>query len=94
MDFIALSITITYGVLSIALIISLIRVIIGPTLPDRVVALDLVAFVAIGFIATFSIDSNQPAYMDAAIVLALIAFLGTIAFARYVMQTQIGNEEE
>lgn len=94
MDFIALSITITYGVLSIALIISLIRVIIGPTLPDRVVALDLVAFIAIGFIATFSIDSNQPAYMDAAIVLALIAFLGTIAFARYVMQTQVGNKED
>lgn len=86
MDFFSLAITIVYVLLSISLLVSLIRVIIGPTLPDRVVALDLVAFVVISMIATYAISSGHPVYLDVAIVLALFAFLGTIAFARYVFQ--------
>ncbi len=85
MDFLSLSIIIVYIFLSLSLLISLIRVIIGPTLPDRVVALDLIAFVVISMIATYAISSGHPVYLDVAIVLALVAFLGTIAFARYVI---------
>lgn len=94
MDLLSLAVTITFWVLGISLVLSLARVIIGPTLPDRVVALDLVAFIVIAFIATHSIASSQFVFLDAAIVLALIAFLGTIAFARYVMQLQETGGEE
>lgn len=94
MEFLSLSVNITYAVLSLGLIFSLIRVMIGPSLPDRVVALDLVAFIVIGFIATYCISSMNFVFLDAAIVLALIAFLGTIAFARYVMQLQTKPGEE
>ncbi len=93
MDFLTIAVNITFAALSISLILSLIRIMVGPSLPDRVVALDLVAFLVIGFIATYSISVEQPVFLDAAIVLALIAFLGTLAFARYVRyaNTQIGE---
>jgi multicomponent Na+:H+ antiporter subunit F len=56
----------------------------GPTLPDRVIALDLIAVLSVGFIAMYALDNDQPVFLDAGIVLALVAFLGTVAFARYL----------
>jgi multicomponent Na+:H+ antiporter subunit F len=85
MDFFSLAIIIVYVLLSLSLLVSLVRVILGPSLADRVVALDLIAFVVISMIATYAISSGHPVYLDVAIVLALVAFLGTIAFARFVI---------
>lgn len=61
-----------------------VRLVRGPDLPDRVVALDLMATLIIAISAAYSVVTDQPAYLDAAIVLALITFLGTIAFAYYL----------
>lgn len=94
MDFLTLSVNITLGVIILSIALALIRVMTGPTLPDRVVALDLIAFLVIAFIATYSIALDQPVYLDAAIVLALIAFLGTIAFARYIHFSNQKNSTE
>lgn len=73
-----------FGAMSIAMVLAFIRLVRGPNLPDRVVALDLIAYLAIGFIAIYTIVSEQQAFLDAAITLALVAFLGTVAFARYI----------
>jgi multicomponent Na+:H+ antiporter subunit F len=70
--------------LSSALFLGFYRLARGPSLPDRVVALDLIGTISVGFIGVYSIMTNQPVFMDVAIVLALIAFLGTVAFARYL----------
>lgn len=86
MDFFSLAIIIAYAFLSLSLLISIIRIILGPSLPDRVVALDLISFIVISLITTYAISSGHPVYMDVAIVLALISFLGTIAFARFVIK--------
>ncbi|GJM42922.1 MAG: cation:proton antiporter [Ardenticatenaceae bacterium] len=56
----------------------------GPSLPDRVVALDLMTTVGIAITAVYAMIMNEPLIMDVATVLALISFLGTIAFAYYV----------
>ena len=56
----------------------------GPSLPDRVVALDLLTTVGIAVTAVYAMVMDQPSIMDVATVLALISFLGTIAFAYYV----------
>jgi multicomponent Na+:H+ antiporter subunit F len=72
------------GILSLAVCLTFVRLIRGPSLPDRVVALDLLAALAVGIAAIDAIAASQPLFLDAAIVLALIAFLGTVAFARYV----------
>ncbi|GHE43296.1 monovalent cation/H+ antiporter complex subunit F [Sphingobacterium griseoflavum] len=70
-------------VLSIAVMLVFIRLFKGPTLVDRVIALDLIITTGIGIITVYSIRSNQAVLLDVAIILALIAFLGTVAFAYY-----------
>lgn len=71
-------------VLIIAVVLSFIRLVRGPSLPDRVVALDLMSTLGIGVIAAYAIASEQAIYLDVASILALISFLGTIAFAYYI----------
>lgn len=70
--------------LGCGIVVAFVRLVRGPSLPDRVVALDLMATLIIAITATYSVVTDQPAYLDAAIVLALIAFLGTVAFAYYL----------
>ncbi|MDR7127883.1 multicomponent Na+:H+ antiporter subunit F [Algoriphagus sp. 4150] len=71
-------------VLAISIFIIFIRFLMGPTLPDRVIALDLLLTTGIGIIAVYSVTTNQPAFLDIAMIMALIAFLGTVAFAYYL----------
>lgn len=71
-------------ILGVALLLTLVRIAGGPSAPDRVVALDLLTIVVIGMIVAYEVAMNQPVYIDVAITLALISFLGTVAFARYV----------
>lgn len=68
----------------LAAFFSLIRLIRGPSLPDRVVALDLLATLTIGIAAVYAIAAGRTAYLDVAVILALVAFLGTVAFAYYL----------
>lgn len=75
---------IALGFLAITIALSFIRLRIGPSLPDRVVALDLLTSVGIAVTAVYAMIVEQPVIMDVATILALISFLGTIAFAYYV----------
>ncbi len=75
---------VAFPLLTIAVILAFVRLVRGPTLPDRVVALDLIATLMIGIIAIYSIATDEPVLLDLAIVLALISFLGTVAFAHYI----------
>lgn len=70
--------------LGFGIVIAFGRLVRGPSLPDRVVALDLMATLIIAITAAYAVVTDQPAYLDAAIVLALITFLGTVAFAYYL----------
>lgn len=67
-----------------ALILAFIRLVLGPSLPNKVVALDLIVTLVVGIIAVYSIITDQSVFLRPAIVVALISFLGTIAFAYYV----------
>ncbi|MBI2868735.1 MAG: pH regulation protein F [Chloroflexi bacterium] len=76
-----------YGALAVALAIAMVRLIKGPSLPDRVIVLDLIASIAIGFIAVTILANNEPAFLTVAAVLALVVFLGSLAFARYLQRS-------
>ncbi len=56
----------------------------GPSIVDRVIALDLLITIGIGIITIYSIMTKQPTFLDDAMILALIAFLGTVAFSYYL----------
>jgi len=75
-------------VLALALVLSAVRLLRGPSLPDRVVALDLMTTLAVGLAAAAAIVADQAVILDVALVLALVAFLGTLAFAHYVERSR------
>jgi multicomponent Na+:H+ antiporter subunit F len=70
--------------LGVALLIAFIRLVKGPTLPDRIVAMDLFGMLVVGLIVVLAGWSQVRATLDAAIVIALVGFLGTVAYATYV----------
>ena len=71
-----------------AMALAFLRLARGPSLPDRVVALDLITILAVAFSALFAIASGEAAFLDVAIALALVAFLATVAFARFAERRQ------
>jgi len=74
------------GIMSMTFVLIVVRIIIGPNLANRVIAMDCLSVVAIGIIVTFSILTRQKVYIDVAIILALVSFLGTVAFAYYLQR--------
>lgn len=87
-ELVGLSATIALVLLIAALLMTTIRVIAGPSLADRVLGLDMLVAIAIGFIAVFAIRAGQYLYVDIALALALVGFLATIAFARYIVRQE------
>jgi multicomponent Na+:H+ antiporter subunit F len=83
---------ISIGLLSLALLISLVRLLKGPSLPDRVVAFDAISMMVVCIVSVFAIMVQEPLYLDIIIALALISFLGTIAFAQFI-ECQLGNKK-
>jgi len=61
-----------------------VRLVKGPTLPDRVVAMDLIGVLAVALIVVLAASTGVRATLDAAVVIALIAFVATVAYATYV----------
>ena len=75
---------ITLVTLGVALLVAFIRLVKGPTLPDRIVAMDLIGVLVVGIIVVLAGSSGVRATLDAAIVIALVGFLSTVAYATYV----------
>jgi multicomponent Na+:H+ antiporter subunit F len=77
------------AVLLISIFLALVRLIRGPAAADRIVALDLISILIVAFTATYSVYSGETSFLDVAIGYALIAFLGTVALARFLMREAI-----
>jgi multicomponent Na+:H+ antiporter subunit F len=75
---------VVFVMIGVAVLLVFVRLVRGPSLSDRVIALDLIAVLAVGLIAMVAFEADQPVFLDAGIALALVAFLGTVAFARYL----------
>ncbi|MBE2190123.1 MAG: Na(+)/H(+) antiporter subunit F [Desulfobulbaceae bacterium] len=84
MSFVEIAIFISLPIITVSMLIMVYRVAVGPSLEDRVVALDLIATTVIGFIAVYAIISNSTTILDVGIIIAMLAFLGTTAFAYYL----------
>lgn len=72
------------AVLSAGMVLSFIRLVQGPTLADRVVAVDALATMAIGALVLIAVVTGQGLLLDIALAIALVVFLGTIAMAMTV----------
>ncbi|HHY49943.1 MAG TPA: cation:proton antiporter [Alphaproteobacteria bacterium] len=71
--------------LGLAMLLTVVRIIRGPSLADRILGLDLITMLAIGIIAVIAIRTGFSLYIDIAIALGLVGFLSTVALARYLL---------
>lgn len=75
--------TAALALVGVAVLLAFVRLVRGPDLANRVVAVDLLSALGVGIAGVAAVASDDAVYLDVALVLALIAFLGTVGFARY-----------
>ncbi|WP_342071145.1 monovalent cation/H+ antiporter complex subunit F [Yoonia algicola] len=92
-EFLDLSIYASFIMVMLSLAIAFIRLAKGPTLADRVVALDMMTVSIIAVCGVVVVGTGVSALLDVALVLALVGFLATVALARYAERRDARNEE-
>jgi len=85
MSFLDMSIFLTIALLIISFFITAARIISGPTLPDRILGLDMLTAIGSAFLVVIAIKTRYFLYLDIALTLGLVGFLATVAFARFVL---------
>jgi len=85
----AQAVNIALLLLSLALALNLWRLIIGPSLPDRILALDTMYINAIALLVVFGIRQGSMLYFEAALLIAVMGFVGTVALSKYLLRGDI-----
>jgi multicomponent Na+:H+ antiporter subunit F len=80
--------TIALIIILVAFFLAFIRLLRGPTLPDRVVSLDLMASLVMGLMLVFSVISGHVVFVDIVMIISLVMFLGTVTIAFYLRKTK------
>lgn len=74
---------VAFGLIALASLLNLFRLLRGPSLPDRVLALDTLCINAIALITLYGVVGGHTLYFEAALLIALIGFISTVVMARY-----------
>ncbi len=69
---------------AVAVFMAFYRIARGPSLPDRVMGLDMIGLMSVSVVALVAIATGQEVLLDAALAMALVSFLGTVAFSRFI----------
>ena len=85
----ALSIAAAFTLLAIALMLNLWRLLRGPDLPDRVLALDTLYINSLALLVLYGIYTDSALYFEAALLIALLGFVATVAVAKYLLRGDI-----
>lgn len=80
--------------LAIAAVLCMVRFVKGPTVPDRVIAIDAMNSLVIGIIVMLSLYFGNPLFLDIAIVYAILTFIGNLAISKYLMGRKLHEEVE
>jgi multicomponent K+:H+ antiporter subunit F len=86
---IAHAIPIAMGMIGVAIALNLLRLFVGPSLPDRILALDTMYVNAIALLILFGIYQNADVYFEAALLIAVMGFVGTVALSKYLLRGDI-----
>ncbi|MEK3936726.1 Na(+)/H(+) antiporter subunit F1 [Sporosarcina sp. FSL W7-1349] len=81
---IELMLKISVVLFSITIAIAVLRIILGPSMPDRVIALDVIGVNLIATIAVISVIMNTKAFLEVILILGILSFIGTIAFSKSI----------
>ncbi len=82
----SMAIDITAAMILLGTVCAFVRMIKGPTLPDRVVSVDLITVFAVVIVGLIDLSTDSAPFIDVAFAIALVAFLATVAFAWYADQ--------
>lgn len=78
-----------FVIVAIAQMLSMVRLVIGPTTGDRILALDTMVMNAIGLIVLLGIAQGSRIYFEVTLIIAMIGFVSTVAYARFVLRGDI-----
>ena len=87
------AILVGFGLIIASVVLAFIRLVKGPSMPDRVVALDLMTVAIVAFCGLAAIRYDTVAFLDVALVLALVGFLATVALARFAERNSARRQE-
>lgn len=76
-------------IIGLALVLTMARLVIGPDLPDRILALDTLYINAIALLVLFGIWLNSTLYFEAALLIAIMGFIGTVVVTKYLLRGDI-----
>jgi multicomponent Na+:H+ antiporter subunit F len=82
------ALAVALNMLAVAAGMTFIRLLKGPTLPDRVIAIDLIGVLMVCLLVVTAAATEQQAFLDVAMVVALISFVGTVAYSRYIERSR------
>lgn len=85
----SLALDATMAMLGVALVLNVFRLIRGPTVADRILSLDTLYINTVAVLILFGIRMNTVIYFEAALVIAMLGFVGTVALSKYVMRRDI-----
>ena len=85
----SIALTIAFGLVGTAFALSLFRLLRGPSVPDRILALDTLYINAIALLVLLGIRLASPLYFEAALLIALMGFVGTVALCKFLLRGDI-----
>ena len=88
-NFMDIACQIAFVAVAIAQLMSMIRLVIGPTIGDRILALDTMVVNAIGLIVLLGIAQGSGIYFEVTLIIAMLGFVSTVAYARFVLRGDI-----
>lgn len=83
------SLIIAFSAVAISQLMAMLRLVIGPNTGDRILALDTMVVNAIGLIVLLGIYQRTGLYFEAALIIAMLGFVSTVAYARFVLRGDI-----
>ncbi|MCW8919125.1 MAG: K+/H+ antiporter subunit F [Gammaproteobacteria bacterium] len=85
----SLAIEAAFAMMTLALLLNLWRVVRGPDLPDRILALDTMYINSIALIVLYGVQQKSEFYFEAALLIAVMGFVGTVAVVKYLLRGDI-----
>ncbi len=83
------AIAISFVLVGVALLLSFIRLVVGPDVPDRILALDTLYLNSIALLILLGIYLDSALYFEAALLIAVMGFMGTLALSKYLLRGDI-----
>ena len=84
-----IAVTIAFACIAAALLLNFWRLVRGPDLPDRILALDTMYINTVALLVLFGIHLGLTVYFEAALLIALVGFVGTVALCKFLLRGDI-----